>query len=375
MESQDRPGGQAWIRERVMGHDLCTGCGACVGLCPYHTHYRDRTAVIHQCDRPEGRCSAYCPRSPGDLAALKAALFEAEDLTPELGAVKGLFVTRAADPLVRSRAQHGGTVSALTALAVSEGLIDAAVVAGGGDDLLPEPVCAETASQTLAQAGSKFVVSPAVERFNRASLGGAQRIGVVATPCQALALAKMRAWPQPGDEARTAKLSLVVGLFCGWALDWRGLTGLMAARLPGREIRGMDIPPSSHACLEVYTDGGTVTVPLDEVEPFVRRSCRYCHDMTCEFSDLSVGGARSPEGWEVDKGWNQVLVRTAKGRELLELARERGALEFKDAPAGNLDKLKAASLKKKRVCAQRLAELSGSPDDLVYLSKEEAQCQ
>jgi coenzyme F420 hydrogenase subunit beta len=375
MGDQQRPQGQAWIRERVIGQGLCTGCGACVGLCPYHSHFQDRTAVIHECDRPQGRCSAYCPRSPADLAALKAALYDPADLTPELGAVKGLYATRAADPSVRSRAQHGGTVSALVALALAEGLLDAAVAAGGGEDLLPEPAEARAASQALAQAGSKFVVSPAVERFNRVSLGEARRIGVVATPCQALALAKMRAWPQPGDEARTAKLALVIGLFCGWALDWRGLSGLLAAKLPGRAIGGMDIPPSSHACLEVYTDRGTEKIDLAEVEAHVRPACRYCHDMTCEFADLSVGGARSPEGWEVDKGWNQVLVRSARGQELLDLAQERGALEFKEVPPGNLEKLKAASLKKKRTSAQRLAALSGSPDDLVYISKEDALCQ
>ncbi len=38
--------------------------------------------------------------------------------------------------------------------------------------------------------------------------------------------------------------------------------------------------------------------------------------MTAEFCDLSVGGARSADGWDVDKGWNQVIVRSDKGEQL-----------------------------------------------------------
>ena len=53
-------------------------------LCPYQQFHHDCTTVIHYCDRGEGRCSAYCPRSPADLNGLRAALFDPADLTPEL---------------------------------------------------------------------------------------------------------------------------------------------------------------------------------------------------------------------------------------------------------------------------------------------------
>ena len=71
-------------RGQVLDQDLCTGCGACVGLCPYQQFHDDRTTVIHDCDCGEGRCSAYRPRSPADLNGLRAALFDPADLTPEL---------------------------------------------------------------------------------------------------------------------------------------------------------------------------------------------------------------------------------------------------------------------------------------------------
>jgi len=133
----------------------------------------------------------------------------------------------------------------------------------------------------------------------------------------------------------------------------------------------MDIPPSKHNSMEIHTPAGIVEVPLAEVIPFVRKSCRYCWDMTAEFSDLSVGSARIPEGWEVARGWNQVIVRTPAGRDLLNRARARGLLEFRDMPDGNLERLKKASLNKKRAALQNLAQMSGNPEDLLYLDSQD----
>jgi coenzyme F420 hydrogenase subunit beta len=94
--------------------------------------------------------------------------------------------------------------------------------------------------------------------------------------------------------------------------------------------------------------------------------------MTCEFSDLAVGSARSPAGWSVDKGWNQVIVRSSLGQQLLDLAKRKGVLEFKDVPAENIEKLKNASAKKKRACLKNLTLKTGADDDLIYLDCEDA---
>jgi coenzyme F420 hydrogenase subunit beta len=367
--------GQTWIKNQVMDQGLCTGCAACVGLCPYQGFYRDQTAIIHECDRTWGRCSAYCPRGQVDLNGLRQAMFDPRHIIPELGAVKGLYMTRASDPKLRDQAQHGGTVSTLVALALEEGLIDTAVLAGQDKNHHSESVAVSDPSRVASLSGSKFSVSPTLAKFNELSQGDPSRIGVVATPCQALALARMRVSPQPGDEARVKNLELVIGLFCGWALSFRELKRLIREKTGAAEINGMDIPPSKHQIMALQTDKGIIEIPMAEVQACVRESCRYCYDLTCEFADLSVGSARSPEGWEVDRGWNQVLVRTEKGQELLELARSRGVLEFKEVPPENLDKLKAASLGKKNTCVGQLEAVSGQKDDLIYTRREAVLCQ
>jgi coenzyme F420 hydrogenase subunit beta len=133
----------------------------------------------------------------------------------------------------------------------------------------------------------------------------------------------MRVFPQPGDEDRVKRLELVIGLFCGWALSWMELDRLLKEKTGAKRIVGMDIPPSKHQIMELRTEEGTIEMPMDAVQACIRESCRYCYDLTCEFADISVGSARSSEGWEVDRGWNQVLVRTEKGQALLDLAREK----------------------------------------------------
>jgi coenzyme F420 hydrogenase subunit beta len=222
------------------------------------------------------------------------------------------------------------------------------VLTGQGPDLLPQGCSVESPAVVKEMSRSKFVVSPTVAEFNRVTKGGGHRVGVVATPCQAPALGKLRANPLASCSARAEQLKLVLGLFCGWALDWRSAVQLLGKHIDLSEIEGMDIPPSEYAALQVFAKTGTLSVPLDVVSSCIRPSCLSCDDLTAEFSDLSVGSARLPEGWQEAKDWNQLIVRTWRGEELLDLARTRGVLEFRPVPEGSLPTLKAASVNKKR---------------------------
>jgi coenzyme F420 hydrogenase subunit beta len=348
--------GQKELREKVLANELCTGCGACVNLCPYMVSFKDRIVLMHSCSRTEGRCYAFCPRTPTDLQSLRESLFPLEDTIAELGSVKGFFMTRAADPGIRHLAQHGATTTVLISLALQEGMIETAIIAGEEEKFLPRPVAVANPQEVTKWAGSKFVVSPTVAGFNETAKQNFSRIGVVALPCQAIALAKMRSKPIPSNPNSIEKLQLVVGLFCGWALSWKGLRNLLQNEGESHSIIGVDVPPSQYQCLEVHTREGIRQIALDKVLPWVRESCLYCSDMTAEFSDISVGSGRLPEGWEIARSWNQVIVRTQKGLELIEIARKRGFLEFREMPEGNLEKLKKASLNKKKRAAKYLQE-------------------
>ena len=365
-ESQNM--GQKELRGEVLDANLCTGCGACVGLCPYQVSYNDKVAILFPCDIKTGRCYAFCPRTPTDLEVLRKSLFNEVELTPEIGAIKGFYITRAVDKKVRKNVQHGGTVTTLMTLALKERIIDTAIVAEGHENLLPQGIAVSDLSGVKKRGKSKFIVSPIVAEFNKIAKGETQKIGVVATPCQALAFAKMRFKSTALNNNNIDKLKLVIGLFCGWALSWREVSNLLRKKTDLDNIVGMDIPPSKYHTLEVYTKNGTISISLDDVNACVREACHTCFDMTAEFSDISVGSARLPEGWDVAKNWNQVIVRTELGSQLMELAKSKNLLEFKEIPKENLKKLKEASMNKKRMAVKNLMEKSRNAKNLIYLN-------
>lgn len=354
---------------QVLRPGLCTGCGACQGLCPYWGSVDGRTVCFFDCERKDGRCQRFCPRMPTDLDALRRQFFPADSILPEIGPFRGLYLTRAADETIRAGAQHGGSMTALVDLALKEGFIDAAVLTRSRGALSPEGVLATTPEEVRSCSGSSFQVPPTLAVLNQALKEDRYHsIGVVGTPCKTLAVYKMKANPLPENDNHAGNIGMVFGLFCGWGLDWDGLQALTAKHADPAKVSHMDIPPSKYHSLELREDGETVSVNLDEVTPLVRSGCRYCADMTAEFADLSIGGARSADGWDVDKGWNQIIVRSEKGEQLLNLAREKGVLEFKEAMEGGLEKLKKASLGKKRTAVNNIRQLTGSSDNLGYLN-------
>jgi coenzyme F420 hydrogenase subunit beta len=274
--------------------------------------------------------------------------------------VQEIAMARARDEGIRSKAQFGGTVTALASFALDQGLIDSAVLTTSDESILPSGTLAGSTAQVRDCAGSNFVAAPTLAAFNRESEKDAQSIGVVAIPCQALALAKMRASPLE-NRNNIDKLKLVIGLFCTWALRYEELARFLADKVPLGQIVRFDIPPPPANIFQVFTDSGRIDISLDEVRPFIRPTCDVCIDMTAEFADVSVGAAEGAEGW------NTLIVRSDAGRELVEAARAKGVIETAPLPEENLAHLKEASLLKKKRGLKKVVETTGSDEDLLYL--------
>jgi coenzyme F420 hydrogenase subunit beta len=362
---------QPFLKKYVLEESLCTGCGACVGICPYQVIYHDRTVQLHDCDLEDGRCYNYCPRTLTDLTAIRKMLFEAHDLTPEIGAVKGYYFSRASDPELRGISQHGGTVTALMELALTESLIDSAIVSSRNQDFEQIGAIAKGKNDLLRNAKSKFTVSPTVAVFNQLITQETGNVGVVATPCQALALAKMRFKPGEEDRARMNQLQLVVGLYCGWTLSVEKYGKLLQTNnIKLESIIKIDIPAGKNI-LELFTTSGVKSIPFDEARACIREACLYCMDSTAEYADVSVGSARFAGDWEEVRKWNQLIVRTKKGKELVELAVKKGVLEIREAPVESLKELKNAAVKKKKEALKNIIRKSGSVKNLLYLDSRD----
>ena len=349
------------LEEKVLGQGLCAACGACLSLCPYLRSWKGKVVKLDDCNLEEGRCFAYCPRTEVDLDKVYNKIFGKRYEEIEMGPFRKIMMARAKDSLWRKKAQTGGVVSALMDFALREKMIQAAVLTPRDGDLLPEGKIIKGRKEILSCAGSSYVSGPTLEALNKGPWKGGERIGIVGLPCQVLSLARMKT---SALEKRTPidRVDLVIGLFCTWAFDYKPFMAFLQGRVGGSAIKKLDITPPPERILEVTGDGQLHRIPVDEIRPFIRPSCKICLDMTAELSDISVGTV------EGKKSWNTVIVRTEMGEKLLIEAKKASVIETRALPEDNLNHLKEASLLKKRRALDVLKEKGGIEKGYFTLS-------
>ena len=319
------------LLKEVIDPGLCVACGACVSLCPYLVFHDGKVVCTDVCEREDGRCYEVCPKVPTKLSDASG---------PPLGHLQSLYRTRATVDLWKQTGQYGGTVSALIHCALQEGMISRAVLTSKDGAGGPHGIVAMSPEEVSACGGSRYVGGGCLSVFNREAKRNAAPTGLVALPCQATALRKMRASALTHEE-HLGSISLVVGLFCTWALDYRSFVRFLKGEGIGPEIRKYDIPPPPANVLQIAEAGTIREFPLDRIRPLAMEGCASCPDMTAEQADISVGAL------EGDTGWNTVIVRTDLGRELLERASGRGIVEMAEMPSSNWSHLEEASMAKR----------------------------
>ena len=199
-------------------------------------------------------------------------------------------------------------------------MIDAALVStleGDGSTWKAVPGVATTRAEVLAAAGSRYTYSANPLAYPQAIEGGAERIALVGMGCQSSAPPVMAA-RKAGKIAR--RLSLTIGLMCSKTFDDAIFPELFEARygIARADIAKMNIK----GVFQVWTrDGGYHEIPLKEAHAWTREGCTACPDFAAEHADISTGGIGAFNDWTL------TLVRTDKGRELLDGMVADGAVE------------------------------------------------
>ncbi len=347
----------------VIEAGLCTLCGACSGFCPYLTYYKGRIVAVENCARNgDAQCYGYCPRTYTDLDALSQTVFASRYDEAPIGFAKDVVIARSTDTAVRARSQYGGVVTTVLTFALERGLIDSVVMAKTLPDKTLHPFLAWSAQDVMQCAGSNYMACPVLEGYNQVAKnsGNRNKLAIVATPCQVLAITKMKHKP-PQNRSDINDIKLVIGLFCTWALSPDRFHRFLRENLDLAEIVKFDIPPPPSNKFDVYTKSGVVSFPLEQIRQFTMPACAYCFDMTSEFADISVGAAEGIEGW------NTVIIRTDPGNELWQLVLAEGKVEVNELPLQNLDHLKEAALLKKGRAIRELRKKSGNVNNLLYM--------
>jgi len=330
--------GQCQLIDKVISRGICVKCGACVGICPYFDYFDGKIVVLDRCTSDTWRCLQICPRSDYDNTSLRR--IREQDQASGIGPYQKIFMARSTKEEIIEKAQYGGVVSTLLIYAVEKGLIESAIITDKGNGISSAGSLAKNRSDILKCAGSRYNAAGGLSALNRAIKENEKKLAVVGLPCQMEALARMSLMEPDGKE-RVNHVSLKIGLFCTWALDYRQLTEYLKNSGIEKPVKRYDIPPPPSQIFLAITEQGLREFPLEEIRPFIQKGCSLCGDMTAEHADISVG---SVEGLE---GWNTVVVRNKKAGDIMQAAIDDQFIEIDQLPEENLEHLKEASLNKR----------------------------
>jgi coenzyme F420 hydrogenase subunit beta len=330
----------AHLYDEVVTSGLCTGCSACVVVCPYDVLGYDDTEgrykPFHVAEEGGADncthgvkgctlCTRACPRFRTWEPEIEQHLFGRERTDDEVsGIATDIVLARATDPELHQAGQDGGFVSALLVWALEHDMIDAALVSaleGDGSSWKATPAVARSRADVLATAGSRYTYSANPMAYAEAIEGGAERIALVGMGCQASAPPVMAA-RRAGKVAR--RFSLSIGLLCSKTFDDAIFPELFQDRygLAREDIVKMNIK----GVFQLWTrDGGYHEIPLKEAHAWTREGCTACPDFAAEHADISTGGIGAFNDWTL------TIVRTERGRELFHAMVADDAVEVRPA--------------------------------------------
>jgi coenzyme F420 hydrogenase subunit beta len=343
----------------VVTSGLCTGCSACVVVCPYDVlGYNDQDGVYKpfHVDADGGPdncthglkgctlCTRACPRFRTWEPDIENHLFGRPRTDEEVAGIsRRTVLARATDPTVQGTGQDGGLVSALLIWAFEHEVIDAALVSGlegDGSTWKAVPTVARSKEDVLATAGSRYTYSANPLAYAEAIAGGAERIALVGMGCQASAPPVMQA-RKAGKVAR--RFTLSIGLLCSKTFDDAIFSELFEAKygLARADIVKMNIKGVFQIWMR---DGAYHEINLKECHAWTREGCKTCPDFAAEHADISTGGIGAFNDWTL------TLVRTDAGREIIEGMIADGAIETRpgDDDPGAIALLRKLSMVSRR---------------------------
>ena len=328
------------LKSEVWDTGKCSGCGACVAVCPADAISFDEGEMVlapksnGYCKQatdsvPCGACYSVCPRV-------------GEQPAETLGKYLDLACGKSAFEVPHK--QSGGAVTAILANALDQGLIDAIVtVMEDRWTLKPSSVIITKSDVLIQQAGSRYSWwVPLLAALKHAVVECKfKRVAVIGVPCAVQAVARMRGSDNDLLKPYGKAIRLVIGLFCTETFDYTALIeGKLHTqyKLAPHEIKKLDVKGK----LEVLKQDGTTTiVPLAELETCIRKGCHYCTDLTAVLSDISAGSIGSPAGKTT------LIIRTPTGKGFIESAVQNHKLILSPGvDTSVIEKLASAKIKK-----------------------------
>jgi coenzyme F420 hydrogenase subunit beta len=295
----------------IFNTNNCSGCGLCAGICPVNClHIYNGFGKIDEdkCIRC-GLCYFVCPRTYLPVKILNMVqenIAEVKEYT-KVGPYLEAYSARTKIKDISEVCQDGGLSSTCIHYLLDKNKIDFAIGAKMSNTLWrPEPLIIKNKEDIISTAGTKYVNNPNLQLLNQNELKD-KKIAVVGVPCQMQALLKSKIFDIGLPSINNVEYR--IGIFCMESFSYESLLKICEKlNVDIKNAKKMDINKGKFF---IYTkNGDELNVPIKEISHLAREDCEMCYDLTSESADISIGSIGS------SSGWNTVLIRTEKGKNL-----------------------------------------------------------
>jgi len=363
--------------EEIVENGLCIGCGLCTGLADHGQislvmtpEGRERPVINRPLTQGQlDRINAVCPGTRiGGADPQTQSDSGLHDVV--WGAAERLTIGYASDPAIRYRASTGGVLTALGQFLLTSARVKFIlhVSASKTQPMRSKQRLSFDAASVMEGAGSRYGPAAPLVDFGEI-LDRKEPFALIAKPCDVTAVRNLARLDPRVDRYMRYALTLV----CGGASDLTKSEEILQQfdmredELTLFRYRGNGNPGLTR--IETK-DGRTAEITYqqmweDEAKWMIQPRCKICADAIGEGADIAAsdvwpGGGPTGE----DAGFNGIIVRTIRGRELYDAAVEAGALTI-DREIGfrDLDIFQPHQVRKKRAVWARLKgmEAAGKP--------------
>ncbi len=295
----------------IFDSKTCSGCGICAGICPVNCltiyngfgKFEDEKCI--RC----GLCYFICPRSflPVNILNMEQSNSSEIEDYGKIGSYIEVYSARTKVKEISEACQDGGISSTCLYYLLDKKKIEGAIGAKiSNTPWRPEPILLKNKEDVIQTAGTKYVNNPNLQILNKEEIKR-KKLAVVGVPCQMQALLKSKIY-NIGIPALN-NIEYRIGIFCMESFSYENLLKICEVlKTDVKNAKKMDINKGKFF---VFTKTGEeLDVPIKDISHLAREDCELCFDLTSESADLSVGSIGSPSGW------NTVLIRTEKGKQL-----------------------------------------------------------
>ena len=318
--------------EDVVDWGLCVGCGVCYAACDKQEvtlvnipsvgiRPKFASSACSECNK----CLSICPGYQLDANLETGSLPKSNEAAHEFGPTLEIWEGHAVDPEIRFRGSSGGVLSALALFSLErEGMSSVLHTAMSEDEPWKNrTVQSFNRSEIVSRTGSRYAPASPCEGLGsiESSDGPCVFIG---KPCDAAATSMLRRERPELDR----KLGLVLTFFCAGTPSTQGTVDLMKHlevnqdEVSSVHYRGEGWPGNFRVLQNRESTGKSMTYDesWSRLTGYRPLRCNLCPDGLGRVADISCGDAWHKHGDDSDTGRSLVLVRTERGREILQRA-------------------------------------------------------